>query len=67
MSFHESYPKYDIDIMYYDNYIYLSTTFRHNNKTYLISKSTYEKQLVQNMQLLGDLKNKDSILYSELL
>ena len=40
MSFYVSYPKYDIDITYYDNYIYLSTTFRHNNKTYLISKST---------------------------
>lgn len=66
MSFYVSYPKYDIDITYYDNYIYLSTTFRHNNK-HLISKGTYEKQLVQNMRFLGDLKNKDSILYSELL
>ena len=67
VNIHMNYPTYNIDITRYDNHIYLGTTFRHNNKVYLISKSTYEKNFAQNVRLMGDLKNKDGMLYSELL
>ena len=58
------YPKYNIDITRYDNHIYLGTTFSHNNKVYLINKSAYEKDFVQTMRLVGELENKDGMLYS---
>ena len=62
------YPKYNIDITRYDNHIYLgTTTFSHNNKVYLINKSAYEKDFVQDMRLVRELENKDGMLYSELI
>ena len=61
------YPKYNIDITRYDNHIYLGTTFSHNNKVYLIKKSGHEKDFVQTMRLVGELENKDGMLYSELI
>ena len=47
--------------------MYLHVVFTHNKKSYLITKTTNKRQLARNMRLLHSLKNKDSILYSELL
>ena len=62
-----SYPRYDTDMMCYGYYVYLHVVFTHNKKSYLITKATNKRQLARNMRLLHSLKNKDSILYSELL
>ena len=64
-----SYPKYGIDIVCYFGYDYicLSAIFTHNNILYLINKNTHKKQLNRDVQVLCNIKNKDSIIYSELL
>ena len=62
-------PKYDRDIVCYYGYDYicLSTKFTHNNILYLINKNTHRKQLNRDARVLCNIKNKDSVLYSELL
>ena len=64
-----SYPRYGIDIAcYYDyDYICLSAILTYNNISYLMNKNTHGKQLNRNVRVLGNIKNKDSVLYSELL
>ena len=64
-----SYPRYGIDIARYYGYDYicLSTIFTYNNISYLISKNTHKKQLCRDVQVLRNIRNKDRILYSELL
>ena len=66
-SFYVFYLKHNMDIMSYGNCVYLNMIFTHNNKSYLINKSTCRKQLTRDVRLLYNLKTKDSILYSELL
>ena len=66
-SFYVFYLKHNMDIMSYGNCVYLNMIFTHNNKSYLINKSTCRKQLNRDVRLLYNLKTKDSILYSELL
>ena len=64
-----SYPSYGIDIARYYGYDYicLSAIFTHNNISYLINKNTHRKQLNRDVRVLCNIKNKDSVLYSELL
>ena len=64
-----SYPKYAVDIARYYGYDYicLSTIFTHNNISYLINKNTNIKQLNRDVRVLYNIKNKDSVIYSELL
>ena len=64
-----SYPRYGIDIERYYNYDYvcLSAIFTHTNISYLINKNTHGKQLNRDVRMLCNIKNKDSVLYSELL
>ena len=64
-----SYPSYGIDIARYYGYDYicLSAIFTHNNISYLINKNTHRKQLNRGVRVLCNIKNKDSVLYSELL
>ena len=64
-----SYPKYGIDIArYYGyDYIYISAIFTHSDISYLINKNTHRKQLNRDVRGLCNIKNKDSVLYSELL
>ena len=59
--------KRNMDIMSYGNCVYSNMIFTHNNKSYLINKSTCRKQLNRDVRLLCNLKTKNSILYSELL
>ena len=47
VNIHMNYPKYNIDITRCDNHIYLGTTFRHNNKVYLISKLRMKKTFLE--------------------
>ena len=67
--FSVSYNKYAVDIARYYGYDYmcLSTIFTHNNISYLINKNTHIKQLNRNARVLYNIKNKDSVIYSELL
>ena len=60
------YPKYGVDITSYDNHSFLSITYRYNNRVFLISKCTNEKEFVKDIRLIGDLKKKDGLLNSEL-
>ena len=60
------YPKCGIDITSYDDHAFLGATFRHNNRVFLISTSTYEKDFVQYIRLMGDWKKEDGLLNSEL-
>ena len=64
-----SYPRYGIDIgrCYGYDYICLSTIFTYNKISCLISKNTNKKQLCRDVQVLCNIRNKDRILYSELL
>ena len=63
------YPNYGIDIARYYGYDYicLSAIFTHNNISYLINKNTHKKQLCRDVQVLCNIRNKNSVLYSELL
>ena len=61
------YPKYDVRFTGYDIYSYLTTTFKYKNKSYVINKRTSKRNIARNTRLVNDLKNKDSVLYSELL
>ena len=64
---HIYYSKYDIGFTRYYKYSYLTTTFKRKNKIYIIKIRTSEKTNVQNMWFMCDLKNKNSLIYSELL
>ena len=64
---HIHYSKYDIGFTRYYKHSYLTTTFKHKNKVYIIKIRKSEKTNVQNMRFLCDLKNKNSLIYSELL
>ena len=65
--YHIHYPKYDVRFTGYDIYSYLTTTFKYKNKSYVINKRTSKRNIARNTRLVNDLKNKDSVLYSELL
>ena len=64
---HIYYSKYDIGFTRYYKHSYLTTTFKYKNKIYTIKIRTSEKTNVQNMRFMCDLKNKNSLIYSELL
>ena len=57
------YPKYKIDITRYYDHTLLGVTSIYYKKIYLISKSTYENEFVQNLRRMSDLKNKNGMLY----
>ena len=60
------YTKYGVDITSYDQHTFLGITYRYNNRVFLISKCTYEKEFVKDIRLMGDLKKKDGLLNPEL-
>ena len=64
-----SYSRYGIDIARYYGYDYicLSTIFNYNNISYLINKNTHKKQLCCDVQVFCNIRNKDCVLYLELL
>ena len=61
------YPKYDIVFTKYYKYSYLTTTFKYKDKIYIIKIMRSEKTNNQNMLFMCDLKNKNSLLYSEFI
>ena len=58
------YSKYGVDITSYDNHSFLGIAYRYNNRVFLISKCTNEKEFVKDIRLMGDLKKKDGLLNS---
>ena len=62
-----SYPKHNIDVFPFKYNFYVNIIFTHDDKSYLVTKIVYEKNLVQDFRLLCDLQNKNSELYSELI
>ena len=64
-SFCVRYLIYGIDMAYFYSYdcICSSAIFTHNNISYLINKNTHKKQLCRDVQVLGNIRNKDSVLY----
>ena len=61
------YPKYDIGFTKYYEYSYLTTTFKWKDKIYIIKVRTSEITNFQNMQFMCYLKNKNSLICSELI
>ena len=61
------YPKHGVGFSSCNGYSYLTSTFTCKNKSYIISKRTSKENIAQNVRLMCDLKNKDSLIYSEIL
>ena len=61
------YHKYDIGFTRYSEYSYLTTTFKCENKSYITKKRTSKRNNVRNIQFICDLKNKYSLINSELI
>ena len=61
------YHKYDIGFTRYSEYSYLTTTFKCENKSYITKKRTSKRNNVRNIQFMCDLKNKYSLINSELI
>ena len=61
------YPKYDVGFTSYDKYSHLTSTFICKNKSYIINKRTSQRNIARNIRLMCDLKNKYSLIYSELI
>ena len=62
-----SYPKSGIHILDYAYYTYINTNFSHNEKSYLISRGVHKNKTNPNIQLILKIKDKDDIIYAELL
>ena len=61
------YRNYGVRFSSYNGYSYWTSTFICKNKSYIINKRTSKENIAQNLPLMCDLKNKDSLIYSELL
>ena len=61
------YRNYGVRFSSYNENSYLTSTFICKNKSYIINKRTSKENIAQNLPLMCDLKNKDSLIYSELL
>ena len=61
-----TYPKHKIDVFPFKYKYYLNTIFNYYEKSYMLIKVVYEKNLIKDYRLLCDLQNKESELYSEM-
>ena len=52
---------------HHHHHSYLTSTLTCENKSYIINKRTSKENIARNMRLMCDLKNKDGLIYSELL
>ena len=62
-----TYPKHEIDVYPLKYRYYLNMIFNHYEKSYLVTKISYEKNRIKDYRLLCALHNKNSELYSELI
>ena len=61
------YTKYGVDITSHDKHTFLgNTSYRYNNRVFLICKCTNKEEFVKDIRLVGDLKKKDGLLSSGL-
>ena len=62
-----SYLRSNIHILDYAYYTYINTKCSHNEKSYLISRGVHKNKTNPNIQLILKIKDKDDIIYAELL
>ena len=64
---HIYFSRHDMWFTRHYKFSYLTTAFKYNDKIYIIKVKTSEITNIQNMPFTSDLKNKNSLIYSELL
>ena len=62
-----SYFKKNIHILDHGYYTYINAKFRHNEKSYVIVRSVHKNKTNPDIQLILEIKDKDSIICATLL
>ena len=62
-----SYLRSNIHMLDYADYTYINNKFSRKEKSYLLSRGVHKNKTNPNIQLILKIKDKDDIIYAELL